>query len=159
MTIRRTLCVTLRDPRPISVNRMYRNGRNGQRVLTGEGKHFKDVLRKTVARAAMESQYLWTETQDLVYMSGHHTRLQIDLYLKSVRNKSWKQGGGKTATGKQQSPYIRIDGTNYIKIIEDAVAEGTGIDDSCNLSVCVRKFESLDDPRVEVLFEVLPYEP
>jgi len=146
--------VVLRNPKPVSVNRLYQTGRGGKRFLSKEGEYFKDALRQAVVRAVMESENLWTETQDLVYISGHYTRLYIDLYLESIRNKSWQPGGGTTSSGGPRSPFKRIDGTNYTKIIEDAVSEGTGIDDSCNMDVRVRKFESPQDPRIEVLFEV-----
>ena len=158
MSNHRKIHVVLRNPKPVSVNRMYTPGRNGRKFLSAEGKHFKDSLKKVIARKLLESEYLWTETQDLVYRSGYCTRLRIDLFLETVTNNSWKPGGGTTSKGAPRSPFKRIDGSNYAKIIEDAVSEGTGIDDSCNMTVTIHKAECPDDPRVEVTFEVVPYE-
>lgn len=148
------LHIVLREPKPVSVNRMYGTGKQGQKFLTPEGKHFKDALTQATMRKTLEGRVLWPEVVDLVYKQRYYAVIRINLYLSSLYNGAWEFGGGKTASGERRSPYKKVDGSNYTKLIEDAVATGTGIDDSCNLGSTTWKYEDKKDPRVEVFYDV-----
>lgn len=146
--------VVIRDPRPVSVNKLYGpNGLGGVRLKT-DGKKFKSALKAAVAQEITTHGTAWPVVMDAIYNEGCHVRLKIRLFFEKMHNGSWKPGGSKTKSGNRRSPYQKKDASNYVKIIEDALVEGTGIDDSVHLSVHVAKAEDKDDPRVEVTYEV-----
>jgi len=157
------ISVVLRDPRPVSINRLY-SSNGSRRFLTKEGRKFKAALRAAVAEKVMLSSVPWPSVVDYVYKQGCWCRLDIHLYIESLYNRSWKMGGsmttprkrddGTTPKSQQRSPYQRVDGSNYVKLIEDAVKDGTGIDDSCFLYGSVYKREDREDPRIEITFSV-----
>lgn len=145
--------VSLDKPSPPSVNEMYTVGFHGKRVLTRKGVIFKDALTSAVAEEVLLLG--WKRAVDAVYDQAAWIELTIGLHV-SLYNKSWHPG--RTTTSKKHakvsrsSPYKREDATSYIKVVEDAVVDGTGIDDSCHLDVRIRK---IDGPRrIEVGYEV-----
>lgn len=114
---------------PISVNAMYSQSRAGRMFLTREGKAFKDHLRSMVAQSCLHAD--WGRASVDIYRLGGTALLHVDLQLPNLRNSSWKPGKlVLTPSGSPRSPYKKLDGHNYVKIIADAVGEGTGIDDS-----------------------------
>jgi Holliday junction resolvase RusA-like endonuclease len=152
MSIAGEFFVELTDPRPLSVNAMYSTGRNGRRFLTSAGEAFKDALKTAIVERTQELH--WKYVVDEVYLRGGYVELEITLYLERLYNKSWKPGS-KTKGGALQSPYQRVDGTNYIKIIEDAIVLGTGIDDSAHLKLTLSTVEDSKNPRVAVTYVVV----
>lgn len=115
---------------PVSVNHLYSQNAAGRRFLTTEGKAFKDLTKSMISRACSVSK-TWGRASTEVYERGGYTRLEIWLALPGMRNKSWKAGPiVRTPSGSPRSPYKMLDGHNYVKIVADAVKEGTGIDDS-----------------------------
>lgn len=150
--------VVLRDPRPISINKAYSGLK---RFLTKDGRHFEDRLKAATATALSVHPISWNHVVDAVYKNGGHVDLTIWLYLDDLKNESWKVGGGMTVPRKgakskpqPQSPYKKKDGSNYIKLIEDAVVKGTGIDDSAHLDVAVKKREDALDARIVLAYQV-----
>jgi hypothetical protein len=156
------LALELKDPRPISINAMYSSSQQ-RRFLTAAGRHFKDALTAAVARQVLLSPVPWPLVEAAVYQDGAHAELHIDLYLAVLHNRSWKVGGALTrpknqeAQRQRRSPYQKLDGSNYIKLIEDAVARGTGIDDSVNLFAAIRKHEDQKNPRVRLRYRIVEY--
>jgi hypothetical protein len=144
--------VVLRDPPPPSINHMYFNGSHG-RVLTKEGRAFKDALKDAVVQAIAHKP--WKEAVDEIYERGGYVVMTMQIYRGDMYNKSWRPGS-KTPSGALRSPYQKLDATNYAKIIEDAVVLGTGIDDSAHLEVTVGKSHDPADPRIEVYYYVYP---
>lgn len=149
--------VVLRDPKPPSVNAMYSTGRGGARFLTKEGKAFKDALKSAVSRQVASLN--WKEAVDEVYLRRGQVHLNITVYIERLYNGSWSPGGRTKPTqnspkGNLRSPYQKVDAGSYDKIIQDAVALGTGIDDSAHLNYAVSKAEDPDDPRIEVMYYV-----
>jgi hypothetical protein len=153
----------IRDPRPVSINKAYSG--IGNRFLTAEGRNFKDKLKAAVAAALDTQPVPWKHVVDTVYKQGGHIDLTIWLYLEDLLNQSWKVGGSMTVPKKPEpgkkaakpqprSPYQKKDGSNYIKLIEDAVAKGTGIDDSAHLDVAIKKREDRLDPRIVLVYKV-----
>lgn len=145
--------VELYEPTPPSVNHLYTSGFKGRRVLSKEGLAFKDALIRTVAEECMAMS--WQDAIKAVYEQGAWVRLTIGFHLP-LFNKSWKPGG-RTEKGELQSPYKKIDGSNYIKAIEDAVSKAIGIDDSANLTTTIHKIHS-DVKFVNVACEVFAKE-
>lgn len=120
---------------PQSVNHMYVVNKWGALTLKAAGRKFKDKILTVLGPLAFE----WGKVGTRIYSEGGHAELSIELCLPELVNKSWKPGGRLTPKGKLVSPYKKLDGSNYIKCIEDAVAQATGIDDSLSLQVQVRK--------------------
>lgn len=145
-----TLYLVITEPAPPSVNHLYRTGMHGKRVLTKEGAAFKAALQLAVVGECMTLP--WKEAVDAVYNDVAWIRLSIGLYLP-VFNRTWKPGK-RTAKGDLSLPYKKLDATNYIKAIEDAIASGTGIDDCAHLTVSITKHHS-EIPAVEVAYEVI----
>lgn len=148
-----TLHVVLRDPKPISINRAYAVARN-RKFLTKEGKEYVAAMKDAASRATQNSEVLWKTVVDSIYKYGGHVALEIVIYFPDLHNSQWNVGGGQTEGGGIRSPYKKKDASNYTKLIEDAIAQGTGIDDSANMDVRTIKRESKTDPRVEVTYKV-----
>lgn len=153
----------MRDPRPISINKAYSG--IGNRFLTKDGRHFEDRLKAATAAAITQLPFMWKHVVDSVYKHGGSIDLTIWLYLDDLRNDAWTVGGSmtvpkkpkegkKAAKPQPRSPYKKKDGSNYIKLIEDAVVAGTGIDDSAHLDVAVKKREDRLDPRIVLAYRV-----
>lgn len=138
---------------PLSINECYSTFRN-RRVLTKAGEAFKSSVTAAVSRECIALP--WAKAVDAVYLDMAWARLTVVLYGPWM-NASWKPGA-KTKSNKLQSPYQKKDATNYIKLIEDAVADGTGIDDSANFDNYIGKRPS-DTTYVELVYEVFPWPP
>jgi Holliday junction resolvase RusA-like endonuclease len=136
----------LEDPAPVSVNQLYTHFR-GREMLNKKGKTFRDALASEVARATSE----WKQGLDLVYHKGGAATLLITLYFEKLLNQSWAPSG-VTEKGEPKNPFIKKDATNYIKIIEDAVARGCGLDDCNNINVMVHKAQDSIRPRTEFIY-------
>lgn len=123
------------DKPPVSINDAYTVFR-GRKKLTKEGTMFKDDLAKVVAQSSFD----WKTAHDLVYQHGRGLHLVVTLGFPNLMNKSWKPGRlTKTKGGNPRSRFKKKDASNYLKLIEDAVCRGSGIDD-CNITdVSIRK--------------------
>jgi hypothetical protein len=157
------LWALLREPKPLSINRVYSDG--ARRFLTKEGATFKDALRTAVARELAIHSVGWNQVFDAVYKYGGSIGLDIWIYFDDLMNRLWRVGGsmtepkkskatGKTAKPKLRAPYTQKDGSNYIKLIEDAVVLGTGLDDCVHLDVAVHKRDSPHDPRIVIRYQL-----
>lgn len=122
---------------PVSINDAYTVFR-GRKKLTKEGTMFKDDLAKVVAQSSFD----WKTAHALVYQYGRGLHLVVTLAFSDLYVKAWKAGRiTKTKGGAVRSRFKRKDASNYLKLIEDAVVRGSGIDD-CNItSACIRKTE------------------
>lgn len=141
--------VAMSEPEAPSINALYSTGRHGQRFLTKAGAAFKSALTRAVAEEVIALS--WNTAVDAVYKERAYIRLCLCLHV-DLYNHSWKPGG-RTKGGDLQSPFKSIDGPNYSKAIEDAIADGTGIDDSAHMEVTVRK---INGPKhIEIFYEVL----
>lgn len=119
--------VTYHKP-PVSVNDAYTVFR-GRKKLTAAGTMFKDDLAKVVAQSSFD----WKTAHDLVYQHGRGVHMVVTLGFPDLINKSWKAGKlTTTAKGHPRSRYKKKDASNYLKLIEDAVVRGSGVDD-CNI--------------------------
>lgn len=133
------------ESEPISINAAYTTVR-GRRMLTTEGKAFKANLAAAVAR---ELPIDWGKLADRVYSEAAWVELEVGIH-RNIRVASWKPG----AREKRQMPYQRMDGSNYLKLIEDAVVHATGIDDSAHLDVRVVKAQS-DENFISIRYRLM----
>lgn len=143
---------SLSDPVPVSVNKLYTTFR-GKRVLTKAGRDFKAALTREVAAAVLPLG--WKGAVDAVYLHRAYTQLAVTVHFPLL-NKSWKPGA-KTKSGELQSPYLKKDATSYVKATEDAVVDGTGIDDSAAMATTVRKVHS-EGVWIELVYRVIAAE-
>lgn len=139
---------TLENPAPVSVNDLYTTFR-GKKNLTKAGRAYRDGLAAVVARSTME----WKTAVEAVYQRRAEATLLVGLYFKSLKNASWKPGA-RTESGALQEPRKKQDSANYLKIIEDGVTQGSGIDDCNNIVHLVFKAEDPLRPRTEVIYIV-----
>lgn len=139
----------LEYPQPVSVNELYYAGFHGKQTLTTKGEAYKDALSAVVARSSFE----WKRAHEMVYHEGVGATLLVVLYFESLKNKSWTPGG-TTKKGSPQQPLLIKDASNYIKVIEDGVSDGTGINDCNNTAVLIAKEEDARRPRTELVYIV-----
>ncbi len=144
----------VRDPAPVSGNKLYGTARGGRRYLTSEGKAYKAAVKTAVSDAILLCGVVWKIAVDSVYKNGGQGCLEITVWFPELYNPTWTPGGGKTSTGNSRSPFTKKDVSNYVKITEDGVVEGTGIDDSANMFVSGNKQEDPVDPRVVIRYTV-----
>ncbi len=138
------------EPAPPSSNHLYRRGFAGRMVLSKEGQAFKGALAAEVVRAT--SLLPWKDALEDVYHRAARVRVLTALHSEEVLNSSWKPGR-KTKTGNIVSPFKKWDGPNYAKAIDDAIAEGTGIDDSAHFDSRILKVPDTSS-YTEVWYEI-----
>lgn len=141
------------DGAPESVNHMYSRGPHGNTFLKKAGQAFKDRAQSAVVRACQGKD--WGRASTQIYEEGGWAELWIELRLPGLHNRSWKPGPIVMLSKSPRAPYQRLDGSNYIKLLEDAVARGTGIDDSLTRAVHVTKnFDWAGAPEVEITYQL-----
>lgn len=136
--------------RPPSVNKLYVNGRGGRRILSKEGVAFKSRVVGAIVEECMKQS--WKAAIEAVYLQRAWVHVSIGLH-QEIYNKSWKPGQ-RTPSGALQSPYKQEDAPNYFKIIEDAIKEGTGIDDSAHCHSEIKKLPDENYRFIEIAYEV-----
>ena len=110
---------------PPSVNHAYVSKRGGGRILSRAGKEFKSRIRADILSSYRKE--LQTFKPDLPY------ELVITFYLKDLYIKKQIDGVRR---------YKKIDVTNRIKLLEDALSEVIGVDDKNFIVVVARKCET-----------------
>lgn len=120
---------------PLSLNSIYPTSRSGHRFLSDEGRVFKDTIMTALANYVIENKF--EDYQGFKF----HCSLEICFGFSELY---FKNGGIK-----------RNDVSNYIKPIEDAIAEFFGYDDAYNFEVIARKYYS-EVPRIDIkLYKLL----
>jgi Holliday junction resolvase RusA-like endonuclease len=152
--------ITIDNPEPISINKAYTVW-HGKETLSAAGRKYKDSVRMQVAQASFQ----WKAGVNGIHETGGYVELHITVYLAEFFNKSWKPGAmtkprkskktGKRAKPKRRNPYQQVDVGNYLKLLEDGVVKGCGIDDCNHLDIHLYKREDLEHPRVEVIHRVM----
>lgn len=120
--------------RPPSSNNIY-GSRGARRFLTTEGTKFKNDAKTELSKQWMLRASL---TPDMPYL------LVLRFFLDEIYTKSFGKKGGA------QFRFKKIDTTGLVKVAEDAIAEITGVDDSCFVDHILSKRKDPKDPRVEV---------
>lgn len=110
---------------PISINDAYINivvgkgkKRITKRVMTEEGKKYKRETTAFIVEKHPQALRMFKPNTAYGYI--------IQLHFPDLFNKTWPE--------KAQTRYKRLDATNRAKLLEDAMAEAFGIDDSVFLS-------------------------
>jgi hypothetical protein len=104
---------------PPSSNHAYMNNGFGGRTLSTEGKKFK---RETTAHFAQRyPREMRFFKANLPYL------LVMRFFFEDLENKGF-------ATGKTETRYKKFDGGNRTKLLEDALKDAGGIDDSQTLT-------------------------
>lgn len=132
--------VVFDEAEPISINKAYCRGMGGRVTLSAEGRAFKAKLSSAVSTSL---PWDWGTVVDRAFSLPCYVELRVTLLFPDFRTKAWAQAVKKAAKGGSERittlPYQKKDGSNYLKLIEDAVSEATGIDDSFHLDVHVAK--------------------
>lgn len=152
--------ITIDDPAPISINKAY-TVHMGRQKLTTAGRKYKDAVREQVATAS----FSWKAGVNAIHEAGGFVELHIVVYLESLFNKSWKPGAmtkprknkktGVTPKPRRRNPYQQVDVGNFLKLLEDAIVNGCGIDDAGHLDIHLYKRQDAKRPRVEVIHRVM----
>jgi Holliday junction resolvase RusA-like endonuclease len=127
-----TPSLTLTVPVPPSLNNAYTNGRgHGRRVLTSEGRDFKDMVAQLLLCRAEPAHGF----ELAINQPKPRIALSVRLWFPTKR---------------------RRDITNCVKLLEDALAETLGFDDCAVDRVLVERagYDAMR-PRCEVVIEVL----
>lgn len=126
---------------PPSANRLYIRTRRVGTILSKEARKFKaDAL------IQLTKEWLFSAKpgRDEAY------RLTLQFYFPKIETSGWPK--------KAKSRFVKRDVSNLIKVLEDVIAQATGVDDSNTLEVCVFKRVDKANPRIEITFENIPEE-
>jgi hypothetical protein len=110
---------------PPSANHAYFNIPGGGRTLTSKGKKFKKETSAHIVR------HYPTELRWL--LRDIPIGLAVRFHFQQLVNKGWPD--------KAKTRYKKIDASNRLKLLEDAVADATGTDDSQYQIVMVSKVQ------------------
>tara|TARA_Y100000816_G_C26007558_1_gene526634 strand:- start:580 stop:1059 length:480 start_codon:yes stop_codon:yes gene_type:complete len=112
--------VSIRNlPMPPSVNKAYMSIGRGRRALSIEGKTYKRSVIDSLIPHVASDKILTSFVKPDLPLSLH-----IHLFFKDIENKGWPK--------KAKTRYKRLDVSNRIKLLEDALFECLGVDD-CNV--------------------------
>lgn len=117
---------------PMSTNHAYFNNPRGGRTLTKEGRRYKLEVTSHIVRTYPAA--LATVRVNEPYF------VYIRLYFEDIENKGWPK--------ETQTRYKNHDVSNRVKLVEDAVKDACGIDDSQHMMVLEEKRQGA--PKTEV---------
>ncbi|NMC34644.1 MAG: RusA family crossover junction endodeoxyribonuclease [Veillonellaceae bacterium] len=128
------------DSAPPSDNTIYWGGPHGRKILTKEGKAYKNGIREAVTRA-WQADGMPRIERDMML------ELHIWIRLPHVF----------TRTKEAQGRFVKVDVHNRGKVLIDAIAEALGFDDSQHFRVRFYKVEGTSAAFVRVFRnEVMP---
>lgn len=131
---------------PPTSNNIYFNQPGGGRSLTTEARSWK---RRAIGEVVRQGKIGLQEAFD--YERKYW--LELHFFFEAVINKGWNEfykRGPKKGQRKAQSKWKKMDLSNRVKLVEDAVKGATGVDDSCTFAHFLLKDCDPDNPRVEV---------
>jgi Holliday junction resolvase RusA-like endonuclease len=117
---------------PPSANNIYRKGRGGKRFLSEEAKRFKTEVKTHLSRnyGPALKYFVKDEPYSLIV-------LFVFADEKMLFNKGWPQSA--------KTRYKKLDVSNRLKLLEDALVDATGCDDAQHWSVLIRKTVGEED--------------
>ncbi|MBI4000790.1 MAG: RusA family crossover junction endodeoxyribonuclease [Nitrospira defluvii] len=118
-------------PVPPSVNHQYATV-NGRRLLSAKGRAYKDLVGQQILVALAQSPHRGTLGQILRQAS---LSLSIHFFFASA---------------------LRRDTDGGLKIAQDALCEGLGLNDNRVVEIHLYKFQDRDNPRMDLLLSVAP---
>lgn len=123
---------------PPTTNHAYTTDPWGNRVLTKAGKKFKNEAKTHIARHYRK---------ELLAVSANKPYLVLlKLYFERIENKGWPE--------KAKNRYKTLDGTNRIKLAEDALASAMGVDDASNMTFIVAKEVGIPERSVILIWSL-----
>lgn len=122
-------------PLPPTDNQIYFNHPRGGRRLSDKARSYKNVVKAAVVPLAA------TSTHD--FQTNVPYEMIIKVFLEATENKGYWEG-------KTVNRYKKVDSTNRVKLVADAIAEAIGIDDCHIFRTTVVKNEDPDEPRLVV---------
>ena len=122
-------------PMPPSVNKLY-YVRNGRKALSAEGRALKEQMRAAISLVSATN----VAAADI---NNVPLTLHLEFYFPEIENRGWSQK--KTATR-----YKKVDVSNRVKLVEDAICEALGIDDSAFMYIHLSKHEGTSRVRARV---------
>ena len=126
---------------PPSANRLYVRTRRVGTILSKEARKFKaDAL----VQLTKEWMFSPKPEKDEAY------RLTLLFYFPKIETSGWPK--------RAKNRFVKRDVSNLIKVLEDVIAQATGVDDSNTLEVQVSKRVDSENPRIEITFENIPEE-
>lgn len=108
---------------PPSSNNAYITTRSGHRALSQEGERYKTQTPAHFARHFREEMMFFRKNVPLV--------LAVRLTFLELENKTWPT--------KAEARYKILDTGNRLKLLEDALKDAAGVDDSQNFIVALQK--------------------
>lgn len=108
---------------PPSSNNAYFNLPRGGRALTKEGKRYLTETKVTLVRDFREA--IMQFEANVPYL------VAIRLTVLQLENATWPQAA--------KTRYKRFDASNRVKLLEDALKDAGGIDDSQHMTVLINK--------------------
>ncbi len=108
---------------PPSSNNAYITLRNGTRVLSPEGRKYKRETPAFFAQHFREEMLFFRKNVPLT--------LAVRFSFLGLTNKTWPE--------KAESRYKHFDTSNRLKLLEDALKDAAGIDDSQHMTVALQK--------------------
>ncbi|MBX3342899.1 MAG: RusA family crossover junction endodeoxyribonuclease [Nitrospira sp.] len=123
--------ITLTLPIPPSVNHQYATV-NGRRLLSAKGRTYKDFVGQQIVVALAQSPHRATLRQTLQQAS---LSLSIHFFFASA---------------------LRRDTDGGLKIAQDALCEGLGLNDNRVVETHLYKHQDRDNPRMEIRLSVAP---
>ncbi|MBS0170237.1 MAG: RusA family crossover junction endodeoxyribonuclease [Nitrospira sp.] len=126
--------IALTLPIPPSVNHQYATVQ-GRRLLSAKGRAFKAFVGQHILVALAQSPHRATLRHNLQQAS---LSLSIRFFFASA---------------------LRRDTDGGLKIAQDALCEGLGLNDNRVIETHLYKYQDRDNPRMEVLLAVAPHRP
>ena len=123
--------IALTLPVPPSINHQYATA-NGRRLLSAKGRAFKELVGQQILVALAQSPHRGTLRHHLQEAS---LSLSIHFFFASAQ---------------------RRDTDGGLKIAQDALCEGLGLNDNRVVETHLYKYQDRDNPRMEVLLSVAP---
>jgi crossover junction endodeoxyribonuclease RusA len=123
--------IALTLPVPPSVNHQYATV-NGRRLLSAKGRTYKDFVGQQILVALAQSPHRATLRQTLQHAS---LSLSIHFFFASA---------------------LRRDTDGGLKIAQDALCEGLGLNDNRVVETHLYKHQDRDNPRMEIQLSVAP---
>jgi Holliday junction resolvase RusA-like endonuclease len=133
---------------PPTSNNIYFNVRGKGRRLTTEARSWK---KKAIGRIVREAGLGFQNAFD----ENARYWLELAFFFESIVNKGWDEfyvRGPKKGQRKAKTKWVKMDISNRVKLVEDAVKAATGVDDSATFVHILAKDVDKKNPRVEITF-------
>jgi len=109
---------------PPSVNQAYANIRGtSQRILTKEGRAFKTLVAAHLAQNYRKEMQFWAKNKPYLVV--------FRFWLDQIENNGYPK--------RAENRYKRVDVSNRVKLLEDALKDAGAFDDSQTLTMVLQK--------------------